>query len=133
MRKLAREVAFMKIYESLFISNEDDMNIFFDLEKLDKKEDQDFANELVSLYFAHKNEVDEKISNNLKDFSLDRIYKIDRAIISLAVSEFFYYKKTPIGVIINECVDLSKKYGTDKSYSFVNGILKSILKEDDGK
>ena len=133
MRKLAREVAFMKIYESLFISNEDDMNIFFDLEKLDKKEDQDCANELVSLYFAHKNEVDEKISNNLKDFSLDRIYKIDRGIISLAVGGFFYYKKTPIGVIINECVNHAKKYGTDKSYSFVNGILKSILKEDDGK
>ncbi len=133
MRRLAREVAFMKIYESLFISNEDDMNNFFDLEKLDKKEDQDFANELVSLYFAHKDEIDEMITSNLKDFSLDRIYKIDRAIISLAVSEFFYYRNTPKSVIINECVDLAKKYGTDKSYSFVNGILKSILKEDDGK
>lgn len=133
MRKLAREVAFMKIYESLFISNEDDMNDFFVLEKLDKKEDQEFANELVSLYFAHKDDIDAKISENLKDFSLDRIYKIDRAIIALAVSEYFYYKKTPISVIINESVDIAKKYGTDKSYSFVNGILKSILKEDDGR
>ena len=72
MRRLAREVAFMKIYESLFISNEDDMNDFFDLEKLDKKEDQDFANELVSLYFAHKDDIDAKISENLNIFTIKK-------------------------------------------------------------
>ena len=133
MRKIAREVAFKKIYESLFVSNEDDMDIFFDMDKLTKQDDKEFANKLVSLYLENKNQVDEMISSNLKDYALDRIYKIDRAVISLAICEYFYYKETPMSVVINEAVNIAKKYGTDKSYSFVNGILKSICKEQDGK
>ncbi len=131
MRVLAREVAFKKIYESLFISN-DDMNILFDIENLTNKEGQQFASMLVDLYFQNKVEIEDKIKSNLKNYELDRIYKIDRAIISLAITEYFYYKQTPKPVIINEAVDLAKRYGTDKSYSFVNGILAVILKDDNG-
>ena len=62
------------------------------------------------------------------DFSPERIFRIDRAIISLATVELVYYKETPVSVVINEAVKLAKKFGSEKSYSFVNGILKSIYK-----
>ena len=126
MRALAREVAFKKIYESMFISNQDDLDEFFAIDSLTKQEDKDFALALTDLYFANKQQIDDLIEGNLVDYSLDRIYKIDRAIISLAITEIKYYKQTPVSVVINEAVEMAKKYGTDKSYAFVNGILKTI-------
>lgn len=126
MRALAREVAFKKIYESLFTLNQDDLEEFFAIDNLTKQEDKDFALALVDLYFQNKDAIDDVINSHLVDYSPERIYRIDRAIISLAVTEMKYYSLTPVSVVINEAVELAKKYGTDKSYSFVNGILKSI-------
>lgn len=132
MRAKAREVAFKKIYESLFISN-DDIDVFFDMEKLEDKNDQNFANELIGFYVQNKDNIESLIKKYLKDYDLDRVYKIDRAIICLAISEYVYQKQTPKAVVINECVSLAKKFGTDKSYAFVNAILKSIFEEVDGQ
>ena len=130
MRALAREIAFKKIYESMFNQNSnEDLQLLFDLDNLTDDEDKQFVNTLVQLYFDNKIEVDETINKLLVDYSPERIFKIDRAIISLATVEMKYYKQTPLAVVINEAVNLAKKYGTDKSYSFVNGILKSISKE----
>ena len=126
MRALAREVAFKKIYESLFTSNQGDFEEFFATNKLKKQEDKDFASTLVNLYFENKQDIEQLISLHLVDFSLERIYTIDRAIISLAIAEIKYYKQTPTPIVINEAVEIAKKYGTEKSYSFVNGILKTI-------
>ena len=126
MRALAREVAFKRIFQSLFTSSEDVMDTLFEIDNLVEEEDQKFSNELVSLYFDNKEEVDSIIEGLLVDFSLDRIFKIDRAIISLATTEMKYYKNTPVAVVINEAVKMAKKFGSEKSYSFVNGILKSI-------
>lgn len=129
MRALAREVAFKKIYESLFVSNENDMDKFFDIDNLTEDEDKNFCSELVELYFKNKEDVKNTIDSLLVDFLPERVFKIDRAIISLATVEMKYYQKTPVAIVINEAVKLAKKYGAEKSYSFVNGILKSISKE----
>ena len=66
---------------------------------------------------------------------MNRIFKVDLAILKVAVFEMlFSNEKTPSKVIINEAVELAKKYSTDKSYKFVNGVLASINKgEMDGK
>ena len=141
--RLAREVSFLYVYESLFNSNQQDFELFFDdriknfdLTQFNDTQKQiiysdckDFSKSLVDNYVENKTEIENKIQTYLVDFTLDRIYKIDRAIFSLAIAELKYYKKTPIAVVINEAVELAKRYGTDKSYSFVNGVLKSISKE----
>lgn len=130
MRALAREIAFKKIYESMFNENSnDDLQLLFDIDNLTDDNDKMFVSTLVELYFNNKNEVDNLINKLLVDYSPERIFRIDRAIISLATVELKYYKQTPLAVVINEAVNLAKKYGTDKSYAFVNGILKSISKE----
>ena len=70
-----------------------------------------------------------KIEKNLKkDWKIDRISKVDLAILKLAIYEI-KYKDIPFKVVINEAVELAKKYGEDNSKNFVNGILASIIKE----
>ena len=78
---------------------------------------------------SHLEEIDKKIEEKSKGWVLSRIAKVDLTILRLAVFEMVYDEQVPAGVAINEAVELSKKYGTDKSYRFVNGILASIAKE----
>ena len=71
----------------------------------------------------------QKIEINLKsDWKIERISKIDLAILKIAIYEI-KYKDIPFKVGINEAVELAKKYGEDNSKNFVNGILASIVKE----
>ena len=69
------------------------------------------------------------IKENTEGYDLERVYKVDLAILVLAVFELIYDKSTPQNVVINEAVELSKKYSTEKSYSFINGVLAKVVKE----
>ena len=72
-------------------------------------------------------EIDNIISNNLKDWKLDRLSKMDRQILRISAYEILY-SDIPYKVSINEAVELSKKYSEkDESYKFINGVLKGIL------
>lgn len=73
----------------------------------------------------------DEISKNLKnEWNIDRVSKINLAILKLAIYEILY-TDTPYKVAINEAVGLAKKYGEDQSPSFINGILASVVKEHD--
>lgn len=72
--------------------------------------------------------IDEVIEKNLRNWKIDRIPKIDLAILRLAVYEIKYNEEVPQNVAINEAIELSKKYCDDKSSSFINGVLDSIIK-----
>ena len=72
-------------------------------------------------------EIDNIISNNLKDWKLDRLSKMDRQILRISAYEILY-SDIPYKVSINEAVELSKKYSEkDESYKFINGVLKGIV------
>ncbi|MBQ3494522.1 MAG: transcription antitermination factor NusB [Clostridia bacterium] len=129
MRALAREVAFKKIFETLFTQSNETLDCFFENDNLVEQQDRDFANLLVNKYLENQQQIESLINNNLVNFVPERVYRVDRAILSTAVCELFYVKETPLAVVINEAVKMAKKYGTDKSYAFVNGVLKSIIKE----
>lgn len=129
MRALAREVAFKKIFENQFNQDNENLDNFFVNDKLEQEEDKQFASLIFSTYLENKEEIEKTINSNLVGYDPSRVYKIDRAIISTAVCEMKFLKQTPLAVIINEAVKMAKKYGTEKSYAFVNGILKTISKE----
>ncbi len=129
MRALAREYVFKKIYVSLFHENDNENFELSEFIDFKSKSDKEFANSLFNLYELNHNKVEKTINSLLVDYSPERVFKIDRAILSLAVTEIKFYKKTPVAVVINEAVELAKKYGTDKSYSFVNGLLKKVIEE----
>mgnify|MGYP000430419526 CR=1 FL=1 len=74
-------------------------------------------------------EIDERISKCSKGWKLDRIAKAELAILRLAVYEAVYDEDVPVGVAVNEAVELAKEYGNDNGPSFVNGILGNIVNE----
>lgn len=76
----------------------------------------------------HHEEIDELIKKNLENWTFERIAKADLAILRTAVAEMLYVDSVPVGVSINEAVNLAKKYGDDRSYAFINSVLGKISK-----
>ncbi|MBQ8444195.1 MAG: transcription antitermination factor NusB [Clostridia bacterium] len=126
MRTGARELAFKLIFERLFVKE----SYTFDEEffaSLTKEDDKNFAKELVIRFEENRQEIEETVSSKLVGYSLDRVYKVDLALIYLAVTEIKYIQ-TPHQVVINEVVELSKQFSTEKSSRFINGVLSAIIK-----
>ena len=102
------------------------------LEKnFNEKGHRDYAAQLLDLVLTKKADVDAKINENSNKWSTSRMPKVDVAILRLAVVELLYMDDIPDAVAINEAVDMAKKYGTDESKAFINGILGKIAKEKD--
>jgi len=72
--------------------------------------------------------IDEKIGKHAPQWPIDKLNKIDLAILRLALYEMIIEKKNPVKVIIDEAIELAKEYGSDNSAKFINGVLGSILK-----
>lgn len=126
MRSYAREVAFCKIYTYIMRRDFDGDFSQFDETKLDEN-DLAFAKNTVEGVIANKAELDAVIAELSKQFKLSRIYRPDLAALELGIYEM-RYTDTPHPVVINEAVGLAKKYSTEKSVSFVNGILASFAR-----
>jgi len=77
----------------------------------------------------HMEEIDQKIGEKANGWTISRLARADLAVMRLAVFEILFDDDVPNSVAINEAVELAKRYGGDKSYGFVNGILSSIVKE----
>lgn len=76
----------------------------------------------------HLQRIDKNIKNAAPEFPIDKIHKVDLAILRLAVYELLVEKKEPPRVVVDEAVELAKEYGGEKSPSFVNGALGNIVK-----
>ena len=135
-RILAREDCFKLMFEYEFLKERNDVSLLAFLESGDLTEDEkSFVEGEYAGLIENNQKLDEIISKYLNGYTLNRIFKVDLAILKIAVYEMLFSpEKTPAGVVINEAVELAKKYSTDKSFSFVNGVLASINKgEIDGK
>ncbi len=121
MRSYAREVAFCKVYTYL-MSNDYDADFSQFQNSPLTEEDIAFADGLVRGVIDAKPQLDSVIAELSKAFKLNRIYRIDLAALELALYEMCNCD-TPHPVVINEAVGIVKKYSTEKSVSFVNGIL----------
>lgn len=99
------------------------------------KEEVEGANDADTAYINHKcndiiaklAEIDEAINNSTKGWKTSRMGKVDLTIIRLAVYEIKFEEDIPTKVSINEAVELAKKYGTDDSAAFVNGVLAKFV------
>lgn len=126
MRGYAREAAFCKVYAYIMTSGYDGDFSQFDQDKL-TDDDILFAGGLVNGVIEKKSEIDKSIAELSRAFKLSRIYRIDLAVLELAIYEISNCD-TPAAVVINEAVGIAKKYSTEKSVSFVNGILAAYLR-----
>lgn len=97
---------------------------------LDSQQDvKDYALNIIQNYQNHQANIDEIIKSYSKGWDFDRLVKMDKDILRIAISELLYIKETPIKVVCDEAVELAKKYSTDDSSSFVNGILAKVITE----
>ncbi|MBF1136475.1 MAG: transcription antitermination factor NusB [[Eubacterium] sulci] len=125
-RQNAREIIMQILYQ-LDVNNEFDIDEQGKyLENLEMGKQEEYFRNLLSLVCNKKSEIDEKISDNCRNWTVSRMPKTDLAVLRLAVCEILFLDEMPDSVSINEAVELAKKYGEEKSSSYINGILGSI-------
>ena len=87
---------------------------------------QQFARELVAAASSRGAEIDELIAGSSKNWRIDRMSRVDRNILRLGATELLAFREVPVKVVINEAVELAKRFGTAESSAFVNGVLDRI-------
>ena len=126
-----RELAFKFLY-SIEIQKEDrsaQLELFLENNEIENQA-QNYIRDIAQGIQQNQVQIEQLIKENIKqDWELSRISKLNLALLKLSIYEI-NYKKIPFKVVINEVVELAKKYGEDTSQSFVNGVLASILKKE---
>jgi len=87
---------------------------------------QNFARDLVAAAVERSSEIDELIASASKNWRIDRMSRVDRNILRLGACELVAFPDVPVKVVINEAVELAKRFGTAESSAFVNGVLDRI-------
>ncbi len=133
-RTETRQIAFELLY-SLEIQKteaseqEEQINLFLEGQDIQDKKVKDYAIDMINGIEKNKEEIQSLISQNLKEkWDITRISKINITLLKLAIYEIVY-KKLPYKVVVNEVVELAKKYGDDNSPSFINGVLANVIKQ----
>ncbi|MDR0828837.1 MAG: transcription antitermination factor NusB [Prevotellaceae bacterium] len=93
-----------------------------------EKSDKLYVNDLAKIAFESSKNYDVLISNFLTSWELDRITKIDVVLLKMAICELKSFPEIPVRVTMNEYIEIAKFYGTDKSRTFINGVLDKIVK-----
>lgn len=131
-RTEARDMAFKFLYqvEVKKENNEEVINLYFENNEIENKDAQKYISGIANGVNENLENIIELIKKNLKqDWKIERISKVTLAILKLAIYEIVY-AKIPFKVVINEAVELAKKYGEETAPAFVNGILASVVKEN---
>ena len=129
-RRKSRESALQVLYQLDITKQGDPKTIttweahFSSSEGIDK-----FAKRIVEGILDHAREIDQLIERFSENWRLDRITLVDRNILRMAIFELLYCDEIPPKVTLNEAIDLGKRYGSEDSGSFINGILDRIQKE----
>jgi N utilization substance protein B len=87
----------------------------------------EFAQVLVEGSLRYEKEIDAKIASTAHEWAMDRMNAVDRNLLRLAIFEMLYYGHTPHRVILNEAIEIAKKFGGDDSSRFINGILDKFM------
>lgn len=131
-KSASRELVFKLLY-SLEIQKEshlEQFELFCETNEIEDKNTKEYIKEIITQVKNHEQEIEELISKNLKSgWNIKRISKINITLLKLAICEMLY-KNLPYKIVINEVVELAKSYGDDTSPMFINGVLASIIKQN---
>jgi len=125
-RSELREIIMKVIYQTLLLED-------YDLEELIKEQmeiENEFVNDTCKGILDHKDEIYNLANKYLVDWTMDRLNKVDQAIICLGIYELMY-TDTPSVVCINEAIELSKKYSDEAITKMINGVLDKIYHEEE--
>ena len=133
-RSATRNMAYKLLY-SLEIQKpekneiQEQIEIFIANNDITENNVKDYIYDVINGIYENEDKIIPIIEKNLKDeWTIDRVSKTNLSILKLATFEIIY-SKLPYKVVINEAIELAKRYGDDNSYFFVNGILANIVKE----
>lgn len=132
-RRKGRILAFQALY-SWDLGNVDISNVldfaWVEKETLERmgEESLSFTRLLVSGTIEHIEEIDSVIKSHLTNWDFDRLNKVDLAILRISVYPLLYQKDIHSSIIIDEAIDISKEFGSDDSFKFINAVLDSIRK-----
>ena len=126
-RRKAREAALQILFQTEFNDNslEDILSLFWKNKKADK-DMKGFSRALVESVLAHKDEIDRSIQSVSEHWRLSRMTVIDRCILRMAVCELIFDEDIAPAIVINEAIEIAKKYSGKKAVDFINGILDAI-------
>lgn len=129
-RREEREQAFILLFEKSF-NSEIELSELFEIALEDEiVADSEFVKTLSFKAWENLETIDALIEKNAKGWKINRISKVALAVLRMAICEMLYFDDIPVGVSINEAVELCKKYAAKDDASFVNGLLGSVSKEE---
>lgn len=128
-RKLARENAFMLIFESVCKKDETAEEIFDKATNLRGLEADDYVKTVFFGAYENAEKIDEAMEKYFQGWKKDRVSPVSMAVLRLGCYEIMYMSDIPVRVSINEAIELSKKFDDEKSYAFVNGVLNAVASE----
>ena len=128
-RKTARAAAVQMEYENILGGDGGEDTLRGLIEFTPEEDDQAYIDGILSGVQAHADEVDRLISTHAIGWSLERITRVDLAILRLAAYEM-KFGGTPSAVAIDEAVEMAKKYSTEKAGTFINGVLGAIMRSE---
>lgn len=128
-RKLARENAFILVFESIFKKDETAEEIFEKATVVRGLEVDDYVKNVFFGSYENREKLDEAMDKHLKGWKKERVSPVSMAILRVGCYEIMFLEDIPSKVSINEAIELSKKYDDEKSYSFINGVLNAVAVE----
>ena len=129
-RREEREQAFILLFEKSFNPETEMAELYETAIENEIISEGEFTKSLAAKVIENVADIDAEIEKNSAKWKMNRISKVALAVMRLAICEMKYFEDIPVGVSINEAVELCKKYAAKDDYSFVNGILSSIAKEN---
>lgn len=131
-RKQAREGAMKVLFQMDSMSDftEESLDLFLENFQYDEMETI-YINEAISVIKDNLEVIDNHIKSNLEGWSIYRLAKVDLAVLRIAIYEMLYRDDIPLEVSINEAIETVKKYSTDESFKFINGVLGGFVRKKD--
>lgn len=126
-RRDARDIAFKLIFAYTF-DNEKNVEALEEYTAEVDADDRAYVSEVYNGVILHYDELMEDVKNNAEKFDISRIYKIDLAVILLALYEIKFMSDIPFKVSVDEAVGMARKYSTEKSGKYINGILSKFAR-----
>ncbi|MEG0767118.1 MAG: transcription antitermination factor NusB [Clostridia bacterium] len=130
-RSSAREAAMQLIYERMMGGQGGEETMLGLMLLNPNEDDMAYIQGTVSGVFEHLHTLDDRISKYLVSWTMERLARVDLAILRLAVYEMLYREDIPGGVSINEAVELSRTFSTPESGGFINGVLGNFLRAEE--
>ncbi len=128
-RRQARELALQLLYQTeLTGADPADMQCHSEAWQGAPQGVREFADELLCGVIAHREEIDDNLSRQTSHWRLERLAAVDRNILRLALYELMYCEGTPAAVVIDEAIEIAKRFGAEESARFVNGVLDGFVK-----